>query len=344
MNRHGRQCEKNDDWLHHTRLAGIGALLTFGCAIVAMAQPTPGWKPSKNVEIIVPTATGGGADRMGRSILQILQSHGWIEAGTVVNRPGGGGAIGLNYLHQQASDPHFVLMHTEPLVTNRIMGRNPLDYSVVTPIALLTFEDLIYTVRADSPIKDGRDLLEMLRKDPTSVAMSVGSAVGNNSHMAMGMVGRRAGVDIQKLKVVIFKSGGEATTALLGGHIDLFISTLTPVMRHIEAGKLRAIAVTSDQRLSGAAATIPTWREQGVDVAFSSWRVAVAAKGITQAQAAFWEETFGRLVQTEEWRKDLDHYFLRDAYLRSADTRKFLDEQKIRLQSILGALGLAKSK
>lgn len=341
---HGRQGSRKNYRLHRARLACAAAMLAFGWAIAAVAQPAPGWKPGKNVEIIVPTATGGGADRFGRSIQRILQGHGWIESATVVNKPGGGGAIGLNYLHQQDGDPHFVLLHTEPLVTNRIMGRNPLDYSVVTPIALLTFEDLIYSVRADSPIKDGRDLLEMLRKDPTSVAMSVGSAVGNNSHMAMGMVGRQAGVDVQKLKIVIFKSGGEATTALLGGHIDLFISTLTPVLRHIEAGKLRAIAVTSDRRLSGAAATIPTWKEQGADVAFSSWRVAVAAKGITPAQVAFWEETFGRLVQTEEWRKDLDRYFLRDAYLSSADTRKFLNEQQSRLQGILGALGLAKNK
>ena len=166
----------------------------MGWAIPGGAQSGPAWKPARNVEIIVPTSTGGGADRTGRAVHRILQSRGWIEGGTVVNRPGGGGAIGLNYLHQQEADPHYVLLHAEPLVTNRIMGRNPLDHSAVTPIALLTFEDLIYTVRADSTIKDGRELLEKLRADPASVAMSVGSAMGNNSHMAMGLVGRTAGV------------------------------------------------------------------------------------------------------------------------------------------------------
>jgi putative tricarboxylic transport membrane protein len=336
----GREQMRNKP-LRDACLAVSLAALAIAWTAAATAQPA-GWKPGKNVEIIVPTSPGGGADRTGRTIQRILQGERWVESATVANRPGGGGAIGLNYLHQQSGDPHFLLIHSEPLVTNRIMGRNPLDHSVVTPIALLTFEDLVYTVRADSPIKDGRDLLEMLRKDPTSVSMSVGSAIGNNSHMATGLVGKTAGINVQKLKLVTFKSGGEARTALLGGHIDLFVSTLTPVMQHIESGKLRAIAVTSERRLGGEAAGIPTWKEQGVDVSFATWRVAVAAKDITPAQVAFWDETFARLAKSEEWTKDFDRFFLRNAYQNSAGTRKFLAEQETRLQGILSALGLAK--
>ena len=313
------------------------AVLTMPSGAV-MAQY---WKPSRAVEIIIPTAAGGSADRTGRILQKLFQDKGLIENSVVANRPGGSGSVGMHYLLQQGNAGNQILIHTEPLVTNRITGRSNLSYADFAPIALLTTEYMVFTVNANSSIKTGKDLIEILRKDPASISMSGGSAVGNNSHMAIGQVGQAAKIDIKKLKIVTFNSGGEATTALLGGHIDMFISTVIPVMPHLQSGKLRIIAITAPHRLSGAAAVIPTWKEQGINMTYSSWRVAVAGKALSGEQLDFWDNMFRQVTASDEWKKDLDDNYLQNAYLDRVKTRQFLEDQNKKMAVVLKGLGLA---
>lgn len=320
-----------------------GTILLLGSVLmVSGAALAQNWKPARNVEIIIPTATGGSADRAGRFVQRLLQEKGLVESSTVVNRPGGSGTVAMHYLMQQTKSPNHILIHTEPLVSNLITTRSNLGHADFTPLALLTTEYMVFSVNANSPIKSGKDLVDMLRKDPASVTMSGGSAVGNNSHMAMGLVGQAAKFDPRKLKIVTFNSGGEATTALLGGHIDLIVTTVIPVMPHIQSGRLRAIAVSAPKRLPGAAAGIPTWREQGIDVVYESWRVAMQPKGLSPEQLAYWDRVFQQLTASEEWKKDLEANYLQNAYLDRAGTQRYLDEQSKRLGSVLRSLGLAK--
>lgn len=324
-------------------LAGLTKFaLSLLAAGLAAAPASAQWKPSKNVEIVAPTAAGGAADRTARLLQKVFQEGGLVASSTVVNRAGASGGVALNYLSQQAADPHYLLIHNEPLVTNHITGLSQLMHADFTPVAMLTLEDLVYAVKADSPMRSGKDLLDRLRKDPSSVAMAVGSALGNNSHMAIGLVGKASGVDVKKLKIVIFNSGSEVLTALLGGHIELIVTTLGSAFPHIQAGRLRALATNSAQRLPGAAAAIPTWKEQGVDVVYASWRVAIAARGLSSEQVAYWEDVIGRATQGDEWKQDLERNFLRNAYAKSAETRRFLDGQNEQLRGVLTELGLAK--
>jgi putative tricarboxylic transport membrane protein len=320
-------------------------MLITAAAILLLPQAAvlaQGWKPARNVEIIIPTTTGGSADRTGRFLQKLFQEKGLVETSTVVNRPGGSGTVGMHYLLQQGKLGNHILIHTEPLVSNRITTRSNLSYADFTPIALLTTEYMVFSVNANSPIKTGKDLVEMLRRDPASVSISGGSAIGNNSHMAIGQVGQIAKFDSKKLKIVVFNSGGEATAALLGGHIDALITTVIPVMPHIQSGKLRAIAITAPQRLSGPAAIIPTWKEQGIDMTYASWRVAVANKGLTPEQLAFWDNTFRQVTSSDEWKKDLEANYLQNAYLDRARTQQYLDAQNKQLTVVLKGLGLAK--
>lgn len=300
-----------------------------------------GWNPTRNVEIIIPTSTGGSADRTGRFLQQLLQDKGLVKSSTVTNRPGGSGTVAMHYLRQQGNGGNHILIHTEPLVTNFITTRSNLGYADFTPIALLTTEYMVFTVNADSAIKTGKDLIDALRRDPGAISLSGGSATGNNSHMAIGRVGQVAKIDTRKLKIVTFNSGGQATVALLGGHIDLLISTVIPVMPHIQSGKLRAIAITAPKRLSGAAAAIPTWKEQGIDMTYESWRVAVAGKDLSPEQLAYWDKVFMQITSTDEWKKDLEANYLQNAYLDRPATKRYLDAQSKQLGGVLKGLGLA---
>src|SRR6185436_7926103 len=134
-------------------------IITNG-SVVAHAA-TAHWKPEKNVEIIVATGPGGGQDKTARTLNRLLVDKRLVEAPvTVVNKPGGGGAVGGFYLNQHAGDGHYLEIVTTTLLTNQITGRGTLGYNDVTPIALLLSESVAISVRDESPLRAGKDLVE----------------------------------------------------------------------------------------------------------------------------------------------------------------------------------------
>jgi putative tricarboxylic transport membrane protein len=153
---------------------------------------------------------------------------------------------------------------------------------------------------------------------------------------------REAGIDIKKLKTVIFPSGGAASTAMMGGHVDVVPITAAFAASMARQGQVRVLAVTSPARLPDVLASVPTWREQGYDVIVSNWRSMVGPRGMTAAQIGFWEQAFGRFVESEEWKKELETNFWTSEYMRSAETRKYLEQDNAQVRSFLVALGLAK--
>jgi putative tricarboxylic transport membrane protein len=107
-------------------------------------------------------------------------------------------------------------------------------------------------------------------------------------------------------------------------------------------GQVRVLAVTAPARLAGVLAEVPTWREHGFDAVVSNWRAIMGPKGLTAAQIAYWEQAFQRFVDSEEWKKELDTNFWRSEYLRSIETRKYLDQDNAQAKAFLGELGLVK--
>ena len=319
-------------------LLGACVLLT---ATVAPAQTA--WKPERNVEIISGTAAGGAVDRANRAVQRIWQEKKIVEVSTtVMNKPGGGNTIAWNYINQHAGDGHYVSIAPYTLLTNKLVGTSPLTWNDFTPISLLFDEYMTVAVRADSPIKTGADLAERLKKDPASLSVAVASTLGNHIHIGIAKAMKAAGVDIRRMKVIAFKSSGESVTNLLGGHIDVVSSTTPNVIAHLQAGKIRVIAISSAQRMSGALAAVPTWKEQGIDGTFSASQGAIGPKGLNAAQLAFWERAFHGLSQTEEWKKELAASYWEGNYLPARETAKYYEAQAAELRTILSDIGLVK--
>jgi putative tricarboxylic transport membrane protein len=151
-------------------------------------------------------------------------------------------------------------------------------------------------------------------------------------------------VDLSQLKTVIFKSGGESLTALLGGHVDFGVNPVATAITHIEAGRLRALAVTSPARMGGVLADVPTWKEQGADFTYASWRVAFGPRGLSREQTAFWEEAFKRMLASDAWKQELTKRHQTNTFHNAADTRRFLESEEARLRPIVGELGLVKKQ
>ena len=301
------------------------------------------WKPEKPVEIVIGTSPGGPQDRTGRLIQRILQEQKLVSAPVnVVNKPGGGGAVGLTYLSQHPGDGHYLMVNSVTLLTNQITGRSPLSYTDFTPLAVIGAEYVGVAVLADAPVKDGLDLVERLRKDPGLYSTSIGTAFGNATHLSYVLAMRAAGVDIRKLKTVVFNSGGDAMTALLGGHVDAMASAPSTLLQHIKAGKVRMLAVVAPQRLSGDFAGIPTWKELGINVTFELWRGLAGPKGMSRAQIQFWDEALGRMAKADEWKKQLAQFGMEDVYRNSADTARYWKVEYDEVKTVLTELGLAK--
>jgi putative tricarboxylic transport membrane protein len=316
-------------------------------ALLATAGPAaaadPAWQPSRNVEIVAPAAAGSALDAVSRILQRVLQEQKLLPTTvSVVNKAGGGNAVGFAYLASRPADGQTLLVTPFTIITNRITGANPLSYQDFTPLAMLADEHIGFVVNTSSSIKSGRDLLGRLKKDPESVSMALASALGNANHIAICLVGKTVGADPRRFKIAVFNSSGESITAVLGGHVDLAITTTGLLGPHVEAGRVRVIGVAAAQRLAGPLASVPTWREQGVDVVFSSWRALIGPRGLAPEQVAYWEAMAAKVSAQKEWVSELERNSLVPAFQGSNATRKLLAQQAEQLRAILTELGLAK--
>ena len=263
-------------------------------------------------------------------------------ASSVVNRPGGGGVLAQTYLNQHAGDAHYLEVSATSLLTNHITGKTANSYADFTPIAMLYDEFIGFAVKADSALKGGRDLAALLKKDVSAIAAGIATSAGNTNHIALGLLARQVGADVRKLKVVVFGSGGESTTALLGGHVGLVVTPAATALPQMESGGLRIIAIAAPQRLAGALAQVPTWRELGYDIVVANWRPVMAPRGLNAEQIAFWEDAIRRFTQTAEWQNELAAVGGVNHYMGSRELGKFLAAQDAQFRSILTELGLAR--
>jgi putative tricarboxylic transport membrane protein len=325
--------------------AARGAIAVAALLPLAAGAAETQWKPDKRVEVIVPSATGGGNDRIGRLIQSIIQKEQLVDVVTsIINKPGAGMALGMAYLNQHPGDAHYLLITSVGFLTNHITGRSPYSHRDVTPVALLFEEYIGFGVRPDSKLKSGKDLMAALKTDAGSVSTAMASAAGNHNHLALAAVTRQVGGDVKKLKVVAYGSGGKAMTAMLGGHVDLVVAPAATLLPQLQQGLLKMIAITAPQRQEGAFAAVPTWREQGANVVLSNWRVILAPKGVTPEQTAYWENVLARVVATNEWKEMLAKNVVTPHFMRSGETRKYLNEEYDEMKATLDALGLVKQQ
>jgi putative tricarboxylic transport membrane protein len=319
-----------------------GVVLAMVPVMPANAQ-AQSWKPENPVEIIVNCAPGCGPDRMARLMQGAFHSYKFVAPAIAVqNKAGGGGAVAQTYLNQFAGNGHYVFHTGKSVLTSHVMGRSAASYTELTPIANLFGEYIGIAVKADSPIKSGRDLIERLKKDPAAASFGIATSLGNINHQGVAAALKVAGVDIKKSRNVIFNSGALAITALLGGHVDAVPVSVGSWVPHMKTGAVRVIAVSSAQRLPGFFSSIPTWREQGADAVVSNWRAVFGPRNMTPAQVAFWEANFQKLMETPEWKNEMANLNGLSEFMNTARFRKFLEDDLVDVKSFLVELELAK--
>jgi len=288
--------------------------------------------------IMAPAAPGGGWDQTARSMQTALQEAGISESVQVVNVPGAGGTVGLaQFVNQANGDPSQLIVGGYVMVGAVLTNQSPVTLDQITPIARLTGEYEAIVVLAASDIQDMAGLVEKLKADPGAVSWGGGSA-GGTDHITAGLIAKAVGVDPTKVNYVAFSGGGEALAAILGGQVTVGISSLSEFAAQIEAGQLRLLGVSSDERIEGVDA--PTFKEAGVDVAIQNWRMIAAAPGITDEQKAAITADIEKMVNSEAWQKILADKGWANTYLAGDEFAAQLKQDVESTQAILKDIGL----
>jgi putative tricarboxylic transport membrane protein len=312
------------------RALAISAVL--GAATPAFAQ--------MELKIMAPAAPGGGWDQTARSMQEALIKSQLAKV-QVYNVPGAGGTVGIAQLVNSAKgDGNQLMVNGFVMVGAILMNKAPVTLEQVTPIARLTEETQVIVVPASSPIKNAKDLAAAVKADVAKVTFAGGSAGGVDHIMAALFVGA-SGAEASKVNYIPFSGGGESLAAILGAKVTAGISGYAEYEGQIKAGKLRAIGVTSPQRLPGV--DVPTFKEQGIDLTITNWRSVMAPPGITDAQKAALTDLVDKMVKTPAWKEILKQKGWDDAYLSGDAFAKFLKEEQVRVNTVLKSVGLVKS-
>ena len=310
-------------------------------ALLTVNATAADWKPEKTLELIVPTGPGSGVDASARTVQQLFQAGKIVEqAINVSNKPGGNYGIAMNYLGQHNGDAHKLMVQTSTPLTAAIQGQIKLNYFEFTPIVNLISEPIAFVVAANSPLKSARDLTAKLKADAESVSIGLSAARGNAFHITAALVGRSVQADIKKLKIVVFNASSDGVIAAAGGHIDVMAATPATVMPLVQAGKVRIIGIASHTRLKGAIASVPTFKEQGIDAVFDVPRGFIGPRGLSPEQVRYWDNAFARLVKSDDWKQTVEKNQWVEHYLNSADFGKELRRQHGILKDVLSELGM----
>lgn len=334
-------CKNYKGWICVKKIMILLALVLLLAACSNSESASSGKEfPSKNIEIIAPASPGGGWDLTARSIQKGLTDNELVDQNiNVINKPGGGGEVGWKYL--ESKDAHHLAINSSLVLTNNLLGSSELTYKDFTPIAILATEWQSLAVPADSKYKNLEDLMTQLKKDPSSIKVGVGPALGNDDHLSFVQAAREYGVDPTEVDFLVYEGGGDVVTALLGHHVDVVTTSLSEVKDQYLADKVNILAVSSGERLEDIK-DVPTYKEQGVDMEFPHWRGVMGPPDMSEEEIAYWDEKLGEMVETDEWTEVLKNNNWDDFYKDSKETKKFLDEQVELYEGLVNDSGLAK--
>ncbi len=321
------------------------ALVLGVCSVLGMpdAGAQSGWKPAKPVEFVNPAAPGGSVDLMIRLTKKFAEdTKAFDVASNVIYKTGANGGIAMDYVAQAAGGNETLIAVSHTFLTHKLTGESRTDWRDLTPVGILFKEYHVIAVRADSQIRDGRDLIERLRRDPASVSFGFFGNPGNHLHLAAAIPLKAAGVDIRKLTTVPYRSGPEAITAVLGGHIDAALVSAVNTEQQVAAGKMRVITQSGGKRLPGFLQQVPTWKELGVNVEYATAQGYAGPRGMSREAVAYWESLLARLSKEEEWNRNLARSMWDSTYMTGAQHRKYYEDEFARMQAILVELGLVK--
>jgi putative tricarboxylic transport membrane protein len=320
---------------------GAAVALALAAATLTGCGVTRG-DDDRDLAMMIPNSPGGGYDQTGRAAVSVMEQED-ITGGSfeVTNIIGAGGSVAMTRLMNAEGDANTLM--TAGLGVVGSLYSFGLDYKLqdATPLAQLMEDQEGVLVPADSPYKTMDDLAAAWRKDPSKLVVGGGSSPGGPDHLFPMQLAKAIDIDPKDVRYVAYDGGGPLTSALLGHKIQVGFSGLGEFEGQIEAGELRALAVSGEKRLTGPSVKdVPTLTESDIDLVFTNWRGVFAPPGISEARR---DQLIGYLVKmhrTPEWQQALEDNGWIDTFRTGDEFDAFLDEQDARVASTLKELNL----
>ena len=320
--------------LHRMACAAL-ALLAASSVVSAQTYP------SKQIEFVVQTSPGSGTDVFGRGVTDMLVREKLITQSIVVNnRVGGAGGVAYSYIKSKRGDPYVVLC----TATNGVLlaaARPELNLGLenYTFLSFMAHDPQVIAVHSDLKVKTFKDLLDAGKREPNTLSMAMSSTLGVGRQL-LYLMDKEAGA---KFKLVVFKGGGEATTAAAGGHVSFTAENLSEMAGHVQGGKLRVIAVTGEKRMPALPDT-PTLVELGhPSMVLTTGRGFSMPAAVPKEAAATMEAILRKLHQTKAWKEFAARNMYEEKYLTSAELTDYMQKRLVEQREFLAAIGTLKN-
>ena len=300
-----------------------------------LASPTQAADyPTRQIELIVPFAAGGGTDLVARAFAEASKPHFPVGVG-VINKPGGGGAIGFSELAASRPNGYKLAMGTAELTILPSLGMVKFKTEDFTPLGLFNMEPSAVTVKIDAPWNTLEEFLAWAKENPAQVRVG-NSGTGAIWHLAAASLEDKTGVTFNHIP---FDGATPAVTALLGGHIEAVTVSTAEVLNQVEDGKLKTLAVMSDQRDSNMP-DVPTLKEKNIDLSIGAWRGLVISNKTPQNVIDFLTTAIADTANEPSFKEALSNMRLNYVWLDRAEFQALLEEQQRDFSATIEKLGL----
>lgn len=308
----------------------LGAALGLGAAAPAAADNYP----EKNIRFVIPFGAGGGSDVLARTIGSVIKDLDLTPVDFIYeNLPGSSGARGYRDVSRRQGDAYQLATVSVSFFTTPLLGNAPFKLEDFTPVSAIAMSPYVLVVRPDSKIQSFDDLKNQERLTTGSVG------VVSDARLLADTMSEELEV---RVDVVPFDGEGEIITGVLGGHLDFMWGNLGEIMPQVQAGTMRAIAVSTGERLT-ALPDVPSFKEKGYDVEHVMLRGVVMPKGVPDDVVKYWENVFEKVAASDLWRERyLDRFKEQPRYEGSEQFAKSLTRTRDEYAEILEKLGLLK--
>jgi len=319
---------------------GLVVLLAVGAFVVM--SPTEGeaaWTASRPVQLICPWAAGGGTDRVARMVGILLEKE-LGQPVTIVNRIGGGGAVGHTAGATATPDGHTLTIVTVELAMMHWLGLTPLTYKEFTPITLVNIDAAGVQVAENSEWKTLKQLLDYVKANPGKAKAS-GTAKGGIWDLARAGLLKTAGIPVDAMPWVPSTGAATGLQELVAGGVQVVTASLVEGRSLIDAKKVRALANMAEAR-DPVFPDVPTAKELGYNWTMGAWRGFALPKGASPEIVAVYEKAMDKVVKSKEFLDFMKGGPFGILYKPSAEFGKFLAEQDATFGVLMKEAGITK--
>jgi tripartite-type tricarboxylate transporter receptor subunit TctC len=278
--------------------------------------------PVKPIDYIVPYAPGGGTDLVARAVAGYIAKE-WGHPVNVINKPGAGGATGVQEALKQAKNDGYTVLATNVSSASALIGGSvslPFKLEDHLFISQVVEDPLVFVVKDDAPWKDLKEFSEWVKKNPDQLTYTTS---GPTAIATFGVAEwmDAIGADFSKARMIVTKGAADSIPKVAGGHVVLSVQALGESSTLVKAGKVKMIAVQAKKR-SQYFPDVPTVEEAGIKMTSKWWTGVAAPVGTPKEIVKKWEDALANMSKDPSFLEKLKQISAESAYLNSADFTK----------------------